>query len=366
MAEPLSPEAGALRPVARALPPEGGALRVVDFGLSSPLRSQTLWHAIGFGVSAGAPTTLSFTRPAAPYVCLGYHGALDEVDQEYCRAHGLPVLRRMVGGGTVYLDADQVFFQICVPVKAVPPVRWQALRMLLEPAVTAFRAVGVPAALDDDLEICVGDRKVCGHGAGQIEEAVVVCGNLIQRFDHTRAARVLALPGPAQREQTLALMRRFVAATPVDPAAFQAAMVSAYAAALGLRAVPGQLSPVERRTVADLDDKFSSEAWLAGPVRPLPAAGTDRPARRVKVRAGVWTLASEHDGAQVTASVVRGTVDRVRLRAGGSDWPARQAELAEQAVTGIPWGSVADVLADFGEPGRRLAAAFAAAGPGAL
>jgi lipoate-protein ligase A len=337
---------------------------VVDFGLSSPLRSQTLWHAIGYGVSAGSPATLSFTRPAAPYVCLGYHGALDEVDQEYCRAHGLPVLRRMVGGGTVYLDADQVFFQICLPATAVPPVRGQALRLLLEPAVTAFRAVGVPAALDDDLEICVGDRKVCGHGAGQIEDAVVVCGNLIQRFDHERAARVLALAGPAQREQTLALMRRFVAATPVDPAAFQAAMTSAYAGALGLRAVPGELSPTEHRTVADLDDRFSTEAWLAGPVRPLPAASSDRPARRVKVRAGVWTLASEHDGAQVTASVVRGTVDRVQLQVGGGDWPARQADLAEQAVTGAPWGSAAEVLAGFGDPGRRLAGAVTAAGPG--
>jgi lipoate-protein ligase A len=336
---------------------------VVDFGLSSPLRSQTLWHAIGYGVSAGAPTTLSFTRPAAPYVCLGYHGALDEVDHEYCRAHGLPVLRRMVGGGTVYLDADQVFFQICLPARAVPPVRAQALRMLLEPAVTAFRSVGVPAALDDDLEICVGDRKVCGHGAGQIEDAVVVCGNLIQRFDHERAARVLALPDPAQREHTLALMHRFVAATPVDPAAFQAAMVSAYSAALGLGAVPGELTATERTALTDLDDRFCSDSWLAGPVRPWPAAGTGPRARRVKVRAGVWTLASQHDGAQVTVSVVRGTVERVRLRAGGSDWPARQAELA---VTGVPWGSVADVLARFGDPGRRLAAAFTSAGSGTL
>ncbi len=261
--------------MAEPLRPDVGALRVVDFGLSSPLRSQTLWHAIGYGVSAGAPTTLSFTRPAAPYVCLGYHGALDEVDHEYCRAHGLPVLRRMVGGGTVYLDADQVFFQICLPARAVPPVRAQALRMLLEPAVTAFRSVGVPAALDDDLEICVGDRKVCGHGAGQIEDAVVVCGNLIQRFDHERAARVLALPDPAQREHTLALMHRFVAATPVDPAAFQAAMVSAYSAALGLGAVPGELTATERTALTDLDDRFCSDSWLAGPVRPL-AGGRDR------------------------------------------------------------------------------------------
>ena len=183
-----------------------------------------------------------FTRPAAPYVCLGYHRGIDEVDHDYCQANGLPVLRRMVGGGPVYLDADQLFFQICLPARAVPAARWQALRMLLEPAVTAFRAVGVPAVLDDDLEICVGERKICGHGAGQIEDAVVVCGNLIERFDHERAARVLALADPAQRDQTLALMRRFVAATPVDPAAFQAAMISAYAAALGLDAVPGELT----------------------------------------------------------------------------------------------------------------------------
>jgi lipoate-protein ligase A len=336
---------------------------VLDFGRTSPLRSQTLWHAIGYGVSAGAPATLSFTRPAAPYVCLGYHGALDEVDLEYCRAQGLPVLRRMVGGGTVYLDADQLFFQISLPAGAVPPARAQALRSLLGPVVTAFRSVGVPAALDGELEICVGDRKICGHGAGQIEDAVVVCGNLIERFDHERAARVLALAGPEQREQTVALMQRFVAATPVDAAAFQAAMVSAFADALGLRAVPGELTPTERTALADLDIRFSNDRWLAGPVRPLAGGGAGPRARRVKVRAGVWTLASRQDGAQVTASVVRGKVDRVRLRAGESDWPARQAELA---VTGMPWGSVADVLARFGDPGRRLAAAFSAAGPETL
>jgi lipoate-protein ligase A len=337
------------------------SLRVIDFGCSQPLRSQTLWHAIGYGVSAGASGALSFTRPDAPYVCLGYHRGIDEVDHDYCQANGLPVLRRMVGGGPVYLDADQLFFQICLPARAVPAARYHALRMLLEPAVTAFRVVGVPAVLDDDLEICVGDRKICGHGAGQIGDAVVVCGNLIERFDHKRAARVLALPDPAQRDQTLALMRRFIATTPVDPAAFQAAMISAYAAALGLDAVPGELTGTERSAVADLDEKFSSDSWLVGPARPVPAVCAGPRARQVKVRAGVWTLAAAYDGAQVAAGVVRGTVDQVRLRDGGLNGSIRQAE---RALTGIPLHSVALVLAAFGDPGRRLAAAFATADPG--
>ena len=283
-------------------------LRVIDFGCASPLRSQTLWHAIGYGVSAGAPATLSFTRPAAPYVCIGYHRGIEEVDHDYCRANGLPVFRRMVGGGPVYLDADQLFFQVCLPARALPAARWQALSVLLEPAVTAFRAVGVPADLADDLEICVGDRKICGHGAGQIEDAVVVCGNLIERFDHERASRVLAMADPDQRDQTLALMRRFVAATPVDPAAFQAAMISAYAAALGLAAVPGELTGTERSAVAELDERFTSAGWLAGPDRPAPA-GRCRAACSPGQGAGRRVDASQRtcDGATVAASVVRGT-----------------------------------------------------------
>ena len=43
-------------------------LRVIDFGRVTPLRSQTLWHAVAYGVSAGQPATLSFARPSGPYV----------------------------------------------------------------------------------------------------------------------------------------------------------------------------------------------------------------------------------------------------------------------------------------------------------
>ncbi len=331
-------------------------LRVIDFGRVTPLRSQTLWHAVTYGVSDGAPPTLSFARPSAPYVCLGYHRGLDEVDQEYCRAHGLPVYRRMVGGGPVYLDDGQLFFQICLPARMVPASRLGALRTLLEPAVTAFRAVGVAAELDDDTEICLGDRKICGHGAGQIENAVVVCGNLIERFDHERATRILALADRAQRAETLRLMRRYVAATPVDAATFKAEMSRAYASALGITPAPGAVTAAERSRLAELDGRFTSGEWLAG-----PAAGGGAPgsrARQGKVRAGVWTLAAAHGAAQVMASVVRGTVTRAYLTAPGLNG---STGAAQRALTGVPLTAVAGVLDRFGEPGRQLAAAFATA-----
>jgi lipoate-protein ligase A len=355
--------------------PDSGVLRVIDFGQVTPLRSQTLWHAVGYGVSAGEPPTLSFARPSAPYVCLGYHRDLAEIDDDYCRAHDLPVYRRMVGGGPVYLDQRQLFFQICVPAGDVSPSRRDALADLLAPVVAAFEAVGIPARLDSAGEICLGDAKICGHGAGQIENAVVVCGNLIEEFDHDRAAAILALPDPAQRAQTAALMRRYVAATPADPGAFAAALTGACAAALGREPQPGHLSAAELAAVTELDELFTSADWLAGPARTSgrPVVPGARPGgagragtgaaggasgRGVKVRAGVWTFAASSGGARIAASVIGGRIEQASLTA-----PAMNGQVgaAERALVGLPVAGAADALRQFGEPGRQLAAALAGA-----
>ena len=331
-------------------------LRVIDFERVSPLRSQTLWHAVAHGVSAGQPPTLSFARPSGPYVCLGYLRDAAEIDHEYCQARGLPVYRRMVGGGPVYLDERQLFFQVCVPASNVAPSRAAALRDLLGPAVAAFRAVGVDARLDRDGEICVGDRKICGHGAGQIGDAVVVCGNLIEAFDHVQATRMLAMPDPWQRAETLRLMRRYVTPTAADPAAFKAALGAAYAGALVLRAVPGELTAAEHAELDRLDERFASPRWLAG----RRASPPDARQRQVKVKAGIGTRAAQAPGgAKLVATGVNGTVERVMVTAPGMNG---QARAAEQALTGIPMARAAEVLSQFSAEGRDLAAVLEGAG----
>jgi lipoate-protein ligase A len=327
-------------------------LRVIDFGRADALRSQTLWHAVAYGVSAGSPPTLSFVRPAEPYVCIGYHRRLDEVDLDACRVRGLPVLRRMVGGGPVYLDDGQLFFQISLPVAAVSPNRTRALRDLLAPAVEAFRSVGVRAELDADLEVVVGDQKVCGHGAGQIESAVVVVGNLIERFDHDTATAVLRVPRPEARSELARLMRRYVAATPADPEAFRDAATDAYAAAFSLRAEPGRLSAFERERLAELDRRFEDPEWIAGPERHVPDVW------QAKVRAGVWVLATEQGGASVVAGVARGRIEHVWVSDAELNGDAARVE---QALVGHRFDDAAAVLGAFGPPGERVAAALARA-----
>jgi lipoate-protein ligase A len=336
-------------------------LRVIDFGRVSALRSQTLWHALAYGVSRGGPPTLSFMRPSRPYVGLGYHRRVEEADIAACSKAGLPVFRRMVGGGVVYLDEHQQFFQICLPVKDIPRSREQALRRLLSPAVAAFRAAGVPAELDDDLEIVVGEAKICGHGAAQIDDAVVVVGNLIERFDHAAAARVLALPDEV-RAEVVRLMERFVTATPADSAAFRSAAVTAYGEALGLEPGGGRLSDWERERLHEIDGRFLSQAWLRGPARPDPkcspgGAGVS-PATTVKVRAGVFVVCAEHERSRAVASVVGGRIERATV----SDPELNgAAALVAERLAGVAMADVGKVLEGFGASGRRLATAFAKA-----
>ncbi len=271
---------------AMRLPPDGVTMRVLDFGTTTAVRSQSSWHALARCAQAGDGPTLSFVRPAQPYVCLGFHRQLAEIDTDWCAENDLPVLRRMVGGGPVYLDADQLFFQITLPARTVTGSRERALAALLTPAVEALRTLGVEAALDPFGEISVGGAKVCGHGAGQLRDGVVVVGNLITAFDHERAARMLALSSRS-RIEVLDLMRRHVTATAVDPAEWQQAMVAAYARHFGLDPEPGEPTAPELAEADRLDGVLGSAEFVAGADQAGTAPGGPT-AHRVKIRGGIY------------------------------------------------------------------------------
>lgn len=301
-------------------------LRVLDLGTVGALRSQTLWHAVAHGVSDGSPPTLLFLRPAQPYVGIGFHRRLQELDLETCRTRGLPVYRRMVGGGPVYLDDGQLFFAVVVPATAVPASRLRAIETLLAPAVDAYRAAGLAAAFDENGEIVVGDRKVCGHGAGQIGGAVIVVGNLIQRFDHRAASEVLAAPTAPARMEVQRLMTRYVAAHDVDSDRFQTAAIDAYAATFGARCRPGALGSGERAHLAELDRRFVDPAWVDGPPRPEPALW------QVKIRAGVRVFSVVHDGARITGSLVGDHLEWISVDGADARDPAVERSLVEAAL----------------------------------
>ena len=73
--------------------------------------SQLIYHALALcGEEA-----LCLLSPASPYVCIGFHqDVTQEVDLEYCRQNHIPVFRREVGGGAVFVVGHQLFFELII------------------------------------------------------------------------------------------------------------------------------------------------------------------------------------------------------------------------------------------------------------
>ncbi len=293
------------------------ALRIIDAGRVSPLRSQALWHGIASAMVEGDDPVLSLCIPDAPYVGIGYHRRLEELDLERTGRRRIRVIRRRIGGGPVWLDADQLFFQFTAPAGTVSPVVTRLYDECLGPAVEAFRRLGLDARLHAVNDIVVGDRKVSGTGAGRIADAVTVVGNVILRFPFEQMVDVLALPCEDMRTEVARLMRRHVASLGdlghehVDHAQAADALIETYTSSFG-PSVLGALRPQEVREIERWEERMSSTDWLHGPGVP------ERAGRTVKVRAGLHVAWAEHDGVDVLATITDGVITRARVRATGT------------------------------------------------
>jgi lipoate-protein ligase A len=167
--------------------------------------SQALYHAAAhLGREA-----LIILRPATPYVCIGYHqDAQQEIDLEFARDHNIPVFRREVGGGAVYLDGAQLFFQLIIRAdrRGVPANKAEFYRKFLQPIIETFRQFGVPAEYKPVNDIITNGRKISGTGAAQIEDMVILVGNFIQDFNYEMMTRVLRVPDEKFRDKVYKTM----------------------------------------------------------------------------------------------------------------------------------------------------------------
>lgn len=167
--------------------------------------SQALYHAAAhLGREA-----LFILRPATPYVCIGYHqDAQQEIDLEFTKQNNIPVFRREVGGGAVYLDGQQLFFQLIVRQDhpGVPLVVADFYKKFLQPIIDTFRQFGVPAEYKPVNDIITNGRKISGTGAAQIDDMLILVGNFIQDFNYDMMSKCLRVPDEKFRDKVYKTM----------------------------------------------------------------------------------------------------------------------------------------------------------------
>ena len=263
-------------------------MKLYNLGKVPWQESQLIYHALAeLGWEA-----LSLVSPATPYVCIGFHQDVEqEVDLDYCKRKRIPVFRRDLGGGAVYLDGDQLFFQLILHKDhpEVPKNKEIFYRKFLQPIINVYRRIGIPATYKPVNDVLAGTKKISGTGVGEIGECIVFVGNLIVDFNYEEMSRVLRVPDEKFRDkihktlkENLTTIRRELGeqgASRWDEAALNGLMAEEFQKILG----PMKPSRKEERLqekVAELGKALMAQKWLY-------QKGKRVSGRDVKIRSGV-------------------------------------------------------------------------------
>ena len=257
------------------------------------LDSQLIYHAFPRLGMEG----LILLAPTEPYVCIGYHqDAEQEVDLAYCRDQGIPVFRREVGGGAVYLDGQQLFYQLIIHQDnpRAPRDKSEFYRTFLAPVVQTYRDLGAEVRYKPVNDIITTEgRKISGNGAGDIGEYAILVGNLIADFDYEMMVRVLRVPDAKFRDKVFKSLRENL--TTLDRELGQAPAWATMIAQLArnFEAALGPLTPADlpaavHEKVAELAQTHTTEDWLLKPGKRF------REGRRVKIATGVEVAQRMH------------------------------------------------------------------------
>ncbi len=121
-----------------------------------------------------------FTWIVAPTVIYGRHQQAEvEVNETYCREHGIRVVQRKSGGGCVYADEGNLMISMVTPDTHSEKV----FSRFIGSVADVLRKHGLPAVTTAHNDILVGDRKVSGWACYTAPTGTIVHGTMLYDVD---------------------------------------------------------------------------------------------------------------------------------------------------------------------------------------
>lgn len=116
----------------------------------------------------------------SPSVIVGRNQSVGaEADTDYCRRHGIPVLQRISGGGTVYHDEGNINYSFVTGKGAEPLLDSDATA----PITDALACFGVAATVGSRREILAGGFKISGTASYEGRGRRLFHGTLLHNAD---------------------------------------------------------------------------------------------------------------------------------------------------------------------------------------
>ncbi len=313
-------------------------IRFIDAGTVSGLRSQSIYHGLGYAQQPTTPDTIVLATPGTPYMCVGYFQDVEhELDMNYCRQNHLPVIRRETGGGAVYIDQGQLFVQWVFQQRSLPVRVDQRFQLFVKPLIETYKFFGINAYYHPINDVHVDGKKIVGTGAATIGNGEVVTGNFLFDFNYPAMVEAINVPGDDFRAAVRRNLRQYLTtmALELEELPARAEVITVYRQQceqiLGIKTVAGEFTREELRQMELIEEKFQRDDWLYQTKRP---AAEDK---LFKVHLGLW-IGQCHR--QVTGGTIKALVtmkdDRItELLLNGPEPAATLKDMAD-ALLGAP------------------------------
>jgi lipoate-protein ligase A len=250
----------------------GKPFRVIDTGLRGGRANIAFDRALIEAREAGrVPDSIRFLR-FSPSALIGIHQILsDEVRVDYCRQHDIEIVRRITGGGSIYLDEGQIGWElVCDRLALGSSDLSEVARRICEAIALGLNKLGVPAHYRPRNDIEVDGRKISGTGGFFDNSLLLYQGTLLVDFDPAKMISCLKVPaaklakrGLDSAEQRIITMREVLGDRVPDLPVIYEALLAGFAEVLGITPEWGNITPQEEQLASHaFDEEIGSDAYV--------------------------------------------------------------------------------------------------------
>lgn len=263
-----------------------------------------------------------------------------EVNSEYCRSHGIDMIRRRSGGGCIYADGGNVMTGFITPTVNVE----STFAGFTARIAAQLQAMGIPAEVSGRNDITVDGRKISGNSFYHLPGRSIVHGTMLYDTDMENMLNAIT-PSRAKLEskQVQSVRSRIVTARELRPDLTFEDFCRALSDNIPdekLVLTPGQVAEIEK-----LEQRYYEPEYFYGShsaegriTRYIPGTGTVGVAVTVGPDGAITALSVTGDFMDPDA--VDGLADNVKGKT-----PA-DIDFPEDTVAGIPTDVLREMIAE--------------------
>ena len=217
------------------------------------------------------PNTIRFLQFSPRSVLVGYHQSVaEEIREDYCRKEGIEINRRTTGGGAIFFDENQLgweiicdksFFNVSIPTNRL-------FKTLCNPVSIALAMFGIEAVFRPRNDIEIDGRKISGTGGTDSKKAFLFQGTMLVDFDVNTMLRALRIPVEKLKSKEIDSVKDRVTClnwelgyTP-SLKDIKASIKHGFQTGLGIRLIPGDMTPEEHRLFKEKLPYYRSRQWI--------------------------------------------------------------------------------------------------------